>query len=52
MNFLIFGAFWHRTLSDVGHLVMEYVSYKYIKELLKRIINVLLKYTRTVLYTK
>ena len=27
-------------------------SYKYIKEFLKRVINILLKYTGTVLYTK
>ena len=25
MNFLIFGAFWYRTLGNVGHSVMEYV---------------------------
>jgi hypothetical protein len=29
MNFSIFGAFWHRTLGDVGHSVMEYVITHY-----------------------
>ena len=32
--------------------IINIYSYKYIKELLKRVINILLKYTRTVFYTK
>jgi hypothetical protein len=26
INILNFSAFWHQTLGDVGHLVMEYVT--------------------------
>jgi hypothetical protein len=26
MNFLDFSTFWYRTLGDIGHSVMEYVT--------------------------
>ena len=42
--------------TESGNKLNKYIiniySYKYIKELLKRVINILLKYTRTVFYTK
>ena len=36
----------------INQNIINIYGYKYIKELLKRIINILLKCTRTVLYTK
>ena len=37
---------------QVNQDIINIYSYKYIKEFLKRVINILLKYTGTVFYTK
>ena len=45
--FLVF-----RKQGWVNQDIVNICSYKYIKELLERVINILLKYTGTVLYTE